>query len=111
MLGGNEGVDRSARSWSHWGEESPPLPGCIVVFWRRPDADEDEEQHGWSKERLIAEGSNGHVSFLVEIVGGQAVVFGGNQSSRANALGEVNKKAYPLDSDNYGVLSYRMPAG
>lgn len=105
-----QGVDRSARSWNDWGQRLAEVrPGAITVFWRRPDLDEDEVQHGWSKERLISHGSNGHVSLLVEIIDGQAIVFGGNQSSRANALGEVNKKAYPLDSENYGVLSYRMP--
>lgn len=111
-LGGqNEDVDRSARSWGGWGEETVPEPGSIAIFWRRPDADEDEEQHGWSKQRLIAQGWNGHVSFLLEVVGGQAICFGGNQSSRANALGEVNKKAYPIDSENYGLLRCRIPPG
>ena len=27
-----------------------------------------------------------------------------------NALGEVNKKAYQLDSDNTGILAYHWPA-
>ena len=105
-------VDRSARSWRGWGEAlDAPEPGAITVFWRRPDPDEDAEQHGWSKAQLIEHGWNGHVAFLVETVGDQAIVFGGNQSAPANRLGAVNKKAYPLDSDNYGVLAYRMPPG
>lgn len=106
-----EDTDQSARSWRDWGQASEGFrPGSIMVFWRRPDADENEEQHGWSKQRLIEEGGNGHVSFLVEIRDGQAIVLGGNQSSNANRLGEVNKKAYPLDSDNYGLLKSRWPA-
>lgn len=105
-------TDRRARSWRHWGHElAVPRPGAIVVFWRRPEADENAEQHEWPKDRLIGEGRNGHVAFLVEFGGGQAIVLGGNQSSRANALGEVNKKPYPLDSNDYGVLSYRWPTG
>ena len=105
------GRSRLARSWRSWASEAPDAPsGSIVVFWRRPDEGEtDDGQHDWSRERLIGEGTKGHVAFLVEIRGGQAIVLGGNQSSRANRLGEVNKTGYPLDGEDYGVLTYRWP--
>lgn len=108
-LFGTAGIDRSARSWGNWGVEVEPEPGAIVVFWRRPGAAEDAGEHAASKEALIQNGSYGHVGFLVELLGGRAIVLGGNQSSRANALGEVNKRAYPLDSDDYGLLVARRP--
>lgn len=106
-----EGRSRLARSWRAWAEDAGgPRPGAIVVFWRRPGPEEtDDGQHDWDKQRLIAHGSKGHVAFLIEVRGGQAIVLGGNQSSRANRLGEVNKTAYPLDGDDYGVLTYRWP--
>jgi len=106
------GITRRARSWRAWGTEiETPKPGAIVVLWRRPSAKESPKQNGLSKKDLIADGKAGHVGFFVELADKQAILFGGNQSSRANKLGEVCKRAYPLDGDEYGLLSCRWPPG
>ncbi len=103
-------VNRSARSWMHWGQTCKPTPGCIVVFWRRPEpTDKDSKiQAGWTKDQLIKDGSYGHVAFYCGQAGDRVLVYGGNQSPSTHySEGEVCKKRYPLDSDNYGVLGYR----
>ena len=105
-----DGITKAARSWQDWGEPvSEPRLGAIIVSWRRPGRGESERQHGWTKERLKREGSYGHVGFLLEVLDGRAVVLSGNQSSRANTLGEVNKKEYQLDGENTGLVGYRWP--
>ena len=98
-------ITRAARSWAKLGTiTNSPSIGSIVVFWRRPD--DGHEQNNWTKEKLIESGSFGHVGFYVEHLENAVVVYGGNQSSSANPQGEVCKKAYPIDSDNYGVLCF-----
>ena len=101
-------VDRSARSWMHWGEACEPTLGCIVVFRRRLSTKEDKVQASWPKDKLIKQGSYGHIGFFCAKTEDRVWVCGGNQSPSTHySEGEVCKKRYPLDSDNYGVLGYR----
>ena len=103
-------ITRSARSWAKFGTiTTTPSIGSIVIFWRRPSEKDDSVQSKWSKEKTIKSGSYGHVGFFVEHLENAVVVYGGNQSSSANPQGEVCKKAYPIDSDNYGVLCFVNP--
>jgi uncharacterized protein (TIGR02594 family) len=104
-------ITRRARSWQSWGTElSQARLGAVVVLWRRPSSREDATQNQWGPDRLQREGSYGHVGFLVDELDGRAVIVGGNQSSNANALGEVNKKEYQLDGRDGGVLTWRWPS-
>lgn len=100
-------ITRSARSWAKFGAKTTtPGIGSIVVFWRRPSKKESAEQSGWTKEKLMKSGSYGHVGFFVEMLDNRVIVYGGNQSSSMNPSGEVCKKAYPIDSENYGVVTF-----
>lgn len=72
-----------ARSWLEYGVEIPkPIPGCIVVFWRKsPDS------------------RSGHVAFYVGDDGDKIKVLGGNQSN------QVKVSSYPKER----VLGYFLP--
>lgn len=104
-----DSITLAARSWSDWGVEGDGAPGDIAVLWRRPSRQSNPEQYSWPRERLKREGWNGHVAFLIERRGDRMILLGGNQSSAANRLGEVNKKAYAIDSEDHGLLSFRRP--
>lgn len=101
-------VNISARSWMDWGKPCEPTPGCIVVFWRRPSVTDNKTQAVWPKDELIKLGANAHVGFFCAKMEDSVWVYGGNQSPSTHySEGEVCKKRYPLDSENYGVLGYR----
>lgn len=105
-----QNITRSARSWANYGTQTTmPSLGSIVVFWRRPSSNENPQQNGWSKVQLKNSGSYGHVGFYVEHIENRIMVYGGNQSSSANPQGEVCKKAYPFESDDYGLLCFINP--
>ncbi|MBE9526420.1 MAG: TIGR02594 family protein [Proteobacteria bacterium] len=74
-----------ARSWLEWGVEiDKPIPGCVVVFWRKS-----------------IDSKSGHVAFYVRESSndGYIKVLGGNQSD------QVKISTYPKEK----VLGYFLP--
>lgn len=83
-----------ARDWFNWGLEEPnPTLGTIVV-WKRSASESGE-------------GPYGHVSFLLEDLGEELLVLGGNQSN------QVGRQRYPrrgaLRGDFYSDVAFRRP--
>jgi uncharacterized protein (TIGR02594 family) len=97
-------IDASARSWQGWGSPSGFRPGSVVVFWRRPGADEGPAAElTMTPEQLRMNGTRGHVGFFVEERGDSLMVLGGNQGDR------VGLQAYPRLGEDYGYLDVRWP--
>ena len=74
----------AARSWLHWGEETKPKKGAVIVLSRGNNP------------------ANGHVGFFLEsLPGGKILVLGGNQGN------QVSKQTFPASH----VLGCRWPKG
>ena len=84
-----------ARDWFDWGEPDPaPGLGSIVVWQRIVDGDFG--------------GRFGHVAFLIEAIGDDLLVLGGNQAK------QVCRARYPregqLREDFYTAVAFRKPS-
>ncbi len=103
---GIEGTDSGwARAWAEWGEPIDPPPVGAIAVWARGRTAPD------------APVANGHVAFVVEDLGGNLLVLGGNQSDCV-CLKAYPKLGYLTDTADssapvrelYELIGYRWPA-